>query len=266
MTREQDTVLFVDDEANILTALNRLLRREGYQILMAGSGAEGLELLDRQPVQLIVSDQRMPDMAGTEFLQRVKEKHPDTVRVILSGYSDVNVILDSVNKGEIYQFLTKPWKGEELKIAIKQCLDHYHLLEQNRILLAKVREQNETLQHLNAELEMMVQQRTCSLQLSQEILEKLPIPVMGINPDGLIMLTNQQGREMFRKSVAGTQETPAERLFPGDMHEWLKHVLSQTDSPDKQMFASRERALAAQYIPLKQGKAPRGGILILEEG
>lgn len=266
MNRERDTVLFVDDEANILAALNRLLRKEDYQIILADGGAAALAVLDRQPVQLIVSDQRMPEMAGTEFLQRVKDKYPDTVRVILSGYSEVNVILDAVNKGEIYQFLTKPWKGEELKIAIKQCLGHYHLLEQNRILMGKIQEQNEVLQKLNAELEMMVHQRTCSLQLSQEILEKLPIPIMGINPDGLIMMTNHQGREMFKKNVASTLETPADRIFPGDMHEWLKDVLSRTDSPEKQTFSSRERALAAQYIPLKQGTASRGGILILKEG
>ncbi|MEB3245044.1 MAG: response regulator [Vampirovibrionales bacterium] len=121
-----DTVLFVDDEAHILAALKRLLRNEPYQIITATSAKEGLEILTHTPAQLIVSDQRMPEMAGNAFLQQVKLLYPDTIRVILSGYADVNVILEALNKGEVYRFFTKPWQEEDLKASLRKCLVHYH--------------------------------------------------------------------------------------------------------------------------------------------
>ena len=122
------TILCVDDEANILSALNRLLRREGYTVLTANSGKEGLKLLDENDtVHVVVSDQRMPEMTGSEFLKQVKERKPETVRVILSGYAEVSAILEAVNNGAIYQFLTKPWDDEALKEQIKDCIHHYHI-------------------------------------------------------------------------------------------------------------------------------------------
>jgi len=107
-------VLCVDDEPHILNALQRLLRKEDFQVVTARDVEEGLAVLASRPVQLVISDQRMPGMTGVEFLQKVKELFPDAVRVILSGYADVGVIVDSINKGEIYRFLTKPWNDEEL--------------------------------------------------------------------------------------------------------------------------------------------------------
>ncbi|MFH1495300.1 MAG: response regulator, partial [Pseudomonadota bacterium] len=101
------TILLVDDEANILSALTRLLRPQGYRILRAGSGREGLELLAQNEVGVIVSDQRMPEMTGVEFLHQVRELYPDTVRIVLSGYTELNSITDAINRGAIYKFLTK---------------------------------------------------------------------------------------------------------------------------------------------------------------
>ena len=109
------TLLIVDDEDNILAALTRLLRREGYSILRANSGKEGLELLKDNHVGVIMSDQRMPEMTGVEFLSQVKDLYPDTVRMVLSGYTDLNSVTDAINKGAIYKFLTKPWDDELLK-------------------------------------------------------------------------------------------------------------------------------------------------------
>jgi diguanylate cyclase (GGDEF)-like protein/PAS domain S-box-containing protein len=109
-----NTLLLVDDEQNILNALRRLLRREGYHILTANGGAEALELLALHRVQVIVSDQRMPGMSGVEFLSKVKELYPGTVRITLSGYSEISNVTDAINKGAIWKYITKPWDDEAL--------------------------------------------------------------------------------------------------------------------------------------------------------
>ncbi|MEI7612464.1 MAG: EAL domain-containing protein [Betaproteobacteria bacterium] len=122
------TVLFVDDEANILASLKRTLRREGYEILTAENAAEGFSLLARNSVQVVVSDQRMPEMNGTEFLSRVKALYPQTVRMVLSGYSEISAVTDSINKGAVYRFMLKPWNDEQLKIEVSGALRYWREL------------------------------------------------------------------------------------------------------------------------------------------
>jgi diguanylate cyclase (GGDEF)-like protein/PAS domain S-box-containing protein len=121
------TLLVVDDDVNVLTALHRLFRRDGYRVLTAASPAEGFELLALYRVQVIVCDQRMPVMSGTEFLSRVKEMYPETVRIILSGYTGVESVLDSINRGAIYRFYTKPWNDAQLRDNIRHAFRHYWL-------------------------------------------------------------------------------------------------------------------------------------------
>lgn len=118
-------VLLVDDEPNILAALKRTLRREGYDVLTADSGEEGLALLAKHAVQVIVSDQRMPGMSGTEFLSRVKSLHPRTVRIVLSGYAEVSAVADAINKGAVYRFMMKPWDDNQLKAEVQSALRHW---------------------------------------------------------------------------------------------------------------------------------------------
>ena len=122
------TVLFVDDEVNILASIKRALRREGYEMLMATSAAEGFSLLAKNRVQVVVSDQRMPDMNGTEFLARVKSMYPETVRMVLSGYSEISAVTDSINKGAVYRFMLKPWNDEQLKEEVFGALRHWRTL------------------------------------------------------------------------------------------------------------------------------------------
>lgn len=112
------TLLLLDDEANILRALVRVLRRDGYHILTADSANRAFELLAEHPVQVIISDQRMPDMTGTEFLRRVKDIYPDTIRMVLSGYTDLKSVTEAINRGAIYKFMTKPWSDHELRETV----------------------------------------------------------------------------------------------------------------------------------------------------
>lgn len=113
------TVLLVDDEENILSALKRLLQRDGYRILTAGGGLEGLAMLASEPVDVIISDRRIPQMAGVEFLRHVKPLYPDTVHMVLSGYTELQSITNDINEGAIYRFLTKPW-DDDLLAAVKR--------------------------------------------------------------------------------------------------------------------------------------------------
>ncbi len=122
------TLLLVDDEPNILSSLTRLLRREGYRILTATSPFDAFELLAKQPVHVIVSDQRMPDMSGTEFLARVRQLYPDTVRLVLTGYTDIESITGAINRGAIYKFLTKPWDDDQLREQIREA---FRLVKEN---------------------------------------------------------------------------------------------------------------------------------------
>ncbi len=120
-----NTILIVDDEPNILASLRRLLRPDGYNLLSATSGSEALELLAMNAVQVIVSDQRMPHMSGAEFLGIAKELYPDTIRIILSDYADIDTITESVNRGAVFKLLTKPWDDESLREHIRDAFQRY---------------------------------------------------------------------------------------------------------------------------------------------
>lgn len=119
------TLLLLDDEENIIRALTRVLRREGYRILTANRAHDAFALLAKHDVQVILSDQRMPEMSGTAFLSRVKDLYPHTIRIVLSGYTDLQSVTDAINQGAIYKFLTKPWDDERLRADIKQAFHHF---------------------------------------------------------------------------------------------------------------------------------------------
>ena len=122
------TLLLVDDDVNVLSSLHRLFRRDGYQILTAVAPSEAFELLALHEVQVILCDQRMPVMSGTEFLSKVKDMYPDTIRIILSGYTGLEAVLDSINRGAIYRFYTKPWDDTQLRDNIRLAFHHYWLM------------------------------------------------------------------------------------------------------------------------------------------
>jgi response regulator RpfG family c-di-GMP phosphodiesterase len=203
MSDSEHTILCVDDEQNILSALKRLLRKEGYGLLTAQSGQEGLQILEENDVHLVISDQRMPEMNGTDFLATVREKHPDTIRIVLTGYTEVDAITESINKGNIYKFFLKPWNDQALKLEIKQALEQYDLVRKNRDLDRKVMEQNEELKRINENLEHVVRERTedlklqnQALELSQAILEDVPVPIVGVSAEGAIVVLNQKAQQL----------------------------------------------------------------------
>ena len=166
------TVLFVDDEANILKALKRLLRHEPFQVLTATSASEALEQLQRFDIQVVISDQRMPEMSGADFLSRIRERHPETIRMMLTGYTEIDVAVEAINRGEIFRLITKPWNEDELKSSLRQAIDHFQMKQEIKRLNQVSREQNFKLQDMNRNLEDKVRERTHQVDQKNRDLRK----------------------------------------------------------------------------------------------
>lgn len=156
----ENTVLLVDDERNILNSLTRVFRKDGYNILTAEGGPAGLELIRDNKVSIVISDHRMPSMEGVEFLSKVKEASPDTIRFMLTGYADIKAVMSAINKGEVYRYITKPWNDDEIRSAVREALEHYNLTAENRRLTELTKIQNAQLVDLNRNLESKVEQKT----------------------------------------------------------------------------------------------------------
>jgi response regulator RpfG family c-di-GMP phosphodiesterase len=164
-------ILFVDDEANILSSLKRLFRPLGYQIYTAESGANGLEIMQQHTIDLVVSDMRMPEMNGAQFLEKVREKWPDTVRILLTGYAEISSTIDAINKGQIYRYVSKPWEDNDITLTIKHALLQKSLEREKLRLEELTRKQNEELKDLNANLEAKVLARTEEVRQTMSFLE-----------------------------------------------------------------------------------------------
>ena len=174
---EGATLLFVDDEVEILHSLKRQLRKEEYRILTAVGGAQALEILEHEAVHVLVSDERMPGMSGVQLLSKVRELYPNMVRILLSGYTDSQTILNSINMGEVYRFITKPWEKENLQEVIAEAFSQYKV---NLI----TRENMEDILQENRLLKQELQERNCPLCLTREILEKSSHTVVAVTKDG----------------------------------------------------------------------------------
>ncbi len=219
------TLLLVDDEQNILSSLRRLLRRDGYTILTAASGQEGLEVLAANPVDVILSDQRMPGMTGVEFLRKAKDMYPESVRLVLSGYTDLQSVTDAINEGAIYKFLTKPWDDAMLRANIEEAFRRKALSDENLRLSAELQHANRELAHINEQLRSTVAERERrlnlderALSLAQEALAAMPMPVLGIAPDGMLALSNLAAEHLLadRSPLLGqyAQEILPEEILP----------------------------------------------------
>jgi putative nucleotidyltransferase with HDIG domain len=176
---QQHTVLFVDDEVNILKALQRLLRTEDMNILCASRGQEALETLEKNPAQVVVSDQRMPEMSGVDLLSQVRERWPDVIRMMLTGYTEMDVAVEAINRGEIYRLITKPWNDDELRATIRQAFDHADLKIEIKRLNQVTREQNFRLQDMNRNLEDKVRERTKQLAAKHQELRAAYVQTIG---------------------------------------------------------------------------------------
>lgn len=154
MSESKINILYVDDEQNNLISFKATFRIK-YNVMVAISGEEAVKILDSKPVDIIITDQRMPNMTGVEFLESILESHPDPMRILLTGYADLNAVIDAVNKGKIFHYLTKPWNEEELDMTIQRAYEVYKLRKDEKELTEK-------LGVSNAQLEFLLRQQLLS--------------------------------------------------------------------------------------------------------
>jgi len=266
------TLLLVDDEENITSALVRLLRRDGYNILRANSGTEGLALLAQNEVGVIISDQRMPGMSGVEFLSKVREQYPDTVRIVLSGYTELNSVTDAINRGAVYKFLTKPWEDDLLRANVEEAFQRYEMRMENARLARELEDANEELTRINHELEQRVEEKTREvlrnlnvLQVSQEVLERLPVAVIGVGDDGTIAIANRSALRLF--SVDGPRPLLGETASDVIPAELLECVCGKADRrPDEKFvyhFADGRQA-KCWCCPMGETSQSKGVVLVID--
>lgn len=214
------TLLLVDDEEAILSSLRRLFRRDGYHVLTATCGDQGLALLAQQPVDVILSDQRMPGMTGIQFMREARRLHPHTVRITLSGYTDLESIIAAVNEGAVYKFLTKPWDDDLLRHHVAQAFEQRELAAENHRLGEAVRQANQELAMANQRLEALVRMegdRRLAMQnaagASRDALDGLPMAVFGIGDDGMLAYVNRLAVRQWPQwsSALGGDPVPAMR-------------------------------------------------------
>lgn len=205
MRRQRErTLLLVDDEPSIVAALKRLFRRDGYRIVTASSGMEGLQRMAEYEVDVVLSDQRMPGMTGVEFLRRAKELYPDTVRMVLSGYTELQSITDAVNEGAIYRFLTKPWDDARLRVHVQEAFNQKGMADENRRLAQEVRQAGDELSSVNARLERVLSTQRTQIDLEEDrattardMIDLLPVPILGIDPDETVVMVNLEAQRLL---------------------------------------------------------------------
>jgi response regulator RpfG family c-di-GMP phosphodiesterase len=205
-------ILIVDDEKNILKSLQRMLRNEPYIVKTAASPSKAIEMCKEENFHVIIGDYRMPEMDGTEMFLEINKINPDSIKIVLSGYSDINIITDALNKEYINKYILKPWNDTNLKKEIEKSLYHFNLLKTNKELHQKIIEQNENLKKINENLELEVQKRTKKLKLqnnallvSQNVLNSIPVPIIGVDHENMIVLTNEMAAKIFPYASPGEQ-------------------------------------------------------------
>ncbi|WP_172683848.1 HD domain-containing phosphohydrolase [Desulfosarcina cetonica] len=175
--KQTHTLLLVDDEASILSALQRLFRRKGYKTLTAQSGSDALAVIKQKaaPISLIISDQRMPGMNGASFLEQSIALSPDSIRFLLTGYSDMDAVVDAINKGKIHRYITKPWNDADILVLVRDALLQVELRRENIRLTELTQRQNAELAELNHNLEAKVNERTWALKYQNKMLQSLNV-------------------------------------------------------------------------------------------
>lgn len=224
MENKTRTILLVDDEDNIVRSLKRVFRREGYNILTANSGAAGLDVLAEHDVGVILSDQRMPQMNGTEFLKKAKVSTPESVRIVLSGYSDLESITEAINEGSIYKFLSKPWDDDLLRKNIREAFEVYELKIENYRLNQEVLETNKRLENANTELvkaakerEHLIAVRTQALETTQELFEKIPVGLILVDSTHSVSIYNHKLLELLEVKPPGIVGMNAKEVLPEEV-------------------------------------------------
>ena len=249
-------ILLVDDEPRILSALQRLLRREGYRILTAGSGAAALSILDQESVNIILSDLRMPEMDGFAFLGAVQDRGLEAARVLMSGNADLKLVIDGVNEGRFSQFIEKPWVDDALKISLRKLIEAQQLARENKELMKALRSQNQMLNQASEKAASEIQQKE---RLFATISHEIRNPLHGIQGILELLSRDSVGRDQKLLSTAITSA--------GFMRQIIDDVLDYSKVEAGKMVLQKVAfspvALATDIISLMQPMAT-GQQLVLD--
>ncbi len=264
-------ILFVDDEKNVIKALRRHFLDDPFEVFTATSGGEGLEILEQTPVEIVVSDFRMPHMNGAEFLKLVSERWPETVRIILSGYTDIPSLIASINEGEIFRYISKPWKENELKDAIQDAIAKHHELSELRMF---VEESFTRCRHqLQSELTDIIQddfhrrelkQTDPELALYQRAFQCLGTPLIIFNEKGDVLKMNPAADQLLHLVSIKEGTEPLKTDFIRPLRETALQILNK-NSPSKQrcrIFCS-DISYEALLSPLSEHSEMDGVVTML---
>jgi len=220
-------LLVVDDEPDLVHSVQDLLRFD-YRVLGATRASDGLKIMDKEDVHIVMTDQRMPEMTGVEFLKRLRQTHPDVVRLLITAYADIKAVIDAINQGSVYRYIPKPFDPQELQGVLRQAVEHYELVAERKDLLAQLQAKNQQLESANVELRQANDLKKAFIKVASHELRTPLTIVIGLSDLG--------------------RQTPG---VPGQVSEWLEriHVASgrlndRVDLMIKLMLADRfERPL-----------------------
>jgi signal transduction histidine kinase len=202
-------LLVVDDEPDLVQSVKDLLRFD-YRVLCATRASDGLSIMEREKVHIVMSDQRMPEMTGVQFLASLKQNFPETVRLLFTAYADLQAVTDAINQGNVYRYIAKPWEPDELKTVLRQAVDFYDLQEERRRLLIEVSEKNRQLEQANHELSRANDLKQAFIRVASHELRTPLTIIMGLSE----LSQHQRGvpapvddwlRQMYRSSLRLTE-------------------------------------------------------------
>ena len=227
-------LLVVDDEPDLVQSVKDLLRFD-FRVLGATRASEGLKLMKAEKVHIVMTDQRMPEMTGVEFLKTLRENFPDTVRLLFTAYADLDAVTDAINQGNVYRYIAKPWEEHELKAVLKQAVEYHDLNAERKRLLQEVQEKNKQLESANAELRLANELKRAFIRVASHELRTPLTIVLGLS-------------ELAQRSTSVT----------GPVHEWIERIHTgsvrlnrSVDQMVKLLLAERfERPLALQSVEL----------------
>jgi signal transduction histidine kinase len=228
------SLLVVDDEPDLVHSVQDLLRLE-YRVLGATRASEGLKILEREPVHIVMTDQCMPEMTGVEFLRILRDRYPDTIRLLFTAYADIKAVIDSINQGSVYRYITKPWEPRDLQAVLRQAVEHYDLLTERKRLLAELQQKNEQLERANADLRQANELKRAFIKVASHELRTPLTIVMGL-------------ADLSHKSAEGGSPLAhwLERIYAGSLR-----LNERVDQMIKLLLADRfDRPLGRRDVPL----------------
>jgi len=252
------TVLIVDDEIDVLNSLRRQLRKEPFTTIFVSSGKEALKILEKQTVHVLLADHRMPSITGCELLQRVKKQYPDIVRIIFSGFIDMYVLINSINKGEVYRFITKPWDAQEFKKLLYTSIEHYDVLEANRRCMQEI------LAH-NKRLTKTAGDRERTIELTDSVLDALPFAVLALDRSMKIIKMNSLAKSVFPSEGEDISGKQFSSFVSGELIDFIVQGLEKNDGQDARRFTIGDKKFMVRVRKLREDVDMAKGLIIIDE-